>query len=107
MSNAERELQQSLRTAISKGVALIDFNAPWCAPCRAQDPIIASLEESYLGRARIAKVNIDKNQSVAMSLGIQSIPTLILFKEGREIHRFIGLQTVETLSRALDSALKP
>ena len=103
---AEFESQENLSRTIGKGVALIDFNAPWCAPCRAQDPIIAKLVENYLGRARIEKINIDRNQAVAMKLGIQSIPTLILFKGGKEIRRFIGLQSVETLSGAIDRALR-
>jgi thioredoxin 1 len=105
MVKTEFGLQKNLANTLKRGVALIDFNAPWCAPCRAQDPIIAKLEESYFGRACIAKVNIDKNRDIAMKLGIQSIPTIILFKEGKEINRFIGLQTAETLSGAIDVAL--
>jgi len=105
MLKTKLDSQKNLSKTIKRGVALIDFNAPWCAPCRAQDPIIAKLEESYLGRACIAKVNIDKHREIAMNLGIQSIPTIILFKEGKEINRFIGLQSAETLSGAIDIAL--
>lgn len=106
MSVAEFESRKDFAKAIEKGVALVDFNATWCAPCRAQDPIIAGLEKNYLGRACIVKVDIDDIPAVAMGLGIQSIPTLILFKEGREVRRFIGLQTAETLSGAIDRALE-
>lgn len=106
MLSAEMELQDELDAAIAEGVVLIEFNAPWCAPCRAQDPIISELKKSFLGRARIAKVNIDDCQEVAMRLSIQSIPTVILFKEGREIGRFVGLQNAETLARAITNALK-
>ena len=96
---------KELSNTIQTGVTLIDFNAPWCGPCRSQDPIISEMEEAYTGKAMVAKVNIDKNQEIAMALGIQSIPTIILFKEGREVRRFIGLQSAETLSRAIGDAL--
>ena len=88
--------------AILKGVTLIDFNAPWCDPCRAQDPIINDVKKAYNGKATIAKVDIDQNPKIAMDLGIQSIPTLILFKDGKEMDRFIGLQAADTLNRALE-----
>lgn len=106
MVTAEMELQEQLDGTIEEGVVLIDFNAPWCAPCRAQDPIISELKENFLGRARITKVNIDEFQAVAMRLGIHSIPTMILFKKGREIRRFVGLQSADTLARAIDNALR-
>jgi thioredoxin 1 len=96
-----KELEATLR----RGVTLVDFNAPWCGPCRAQEPVIEELERDYDGRATIASVNIDENQKVAMHLGIQSIPTLILYREGREIGRFIGLQDKKTLSQAIGEAI--
>jgi thioredoxin 1 len=91
---------------IRKGVTLIDFNAPWCAPCRAQEPVILALDRRYGNKATIAKLNIDENHEMAMTLGIQSIPTTILYKEGCEVSRFIGLQSTETLARAIGDALK-
>jgi len=97
--------QKDFIDEIKEGVSLVDFNAPWCAPCRIQDPIITELEETYSEKAVISKINIDENQNLAMSLGIQSIPTIIIFKEGKELSRFVGLQTVKTLSSALDTAL--
>jgi thioredoxin 1 len=103
---AEFESQEHLAQGIEKGIALIDFDAPWSDPCRAQDPIITELGESYLGKVCIATVDIDRNQAVAKRMGIQSIPTIILFKEGKEIRRFIGLQTAETLAGAIESALE-
>ena len=97
--------QKDFNETIERGVSLVDFNAPWCAPCRIQDPIITELEEAYSEKAAIAKMNIDENQNLAMSLGIQSIPTIIIFKEGKELSRFVGLQTAKALSTALDTAL--
>jgi thioredoxin 1 len=105
MSKIEMPSQKDFIDEIKEGVSLVDFNAPWCAPCRIQDPIITELEETYSEKAVISKINIDENQNLAMSLGIQSIPTIIIFKEGKELSRFVGLQTVKTLSSALDTAL--
>ena len=90
---------------ILEGIALIDFNAPWCDPCRAQDPIINDVQKAFNGKAVVAKVNIDENPKIAMDLGIQSIPTLILFKNGKEIERFVGLQAADTLNKALEKHL--
>ena len=93
-------------SAISHGVALVDFNAPWCAPCRAQRPIIEKLSEEFKGRAAILEMNVDENQQTAMHLGIASIPTLIIFKNGKEVTRFVGLQNAESLSSAIQRTLR-
>lgn len=97
--------QQQLKNTIQTGVTLVDFNAPWCAPCRAQKPIIDQLTTLYDGKASILEMNVDGNQESAMKLGITSIPTLIIYKNGVEIERFIGLQNAEVLSDAIDKAL--
>jgi thioredoxin len=103
----EKEIisRSDFEKTIQEGVTLIDFNAPWCGPCRAQEPILTAIGERYNGKAHIAKMNIDNNGDVALTLGIQSIPTLILFKNGHEIQRFVGLQKAETLNQAMDLAL--
>ena len=91
---------------IKNGVSLIDFNAPWCAPCRAQEPIIQQLSKQFEGKALVAEMNIDDNQDTAMKLGIRSIPTLAVFKNGKEIQRFVGLQSQRTLSDAIEKVLE-
>lgn len=88
------------------GVTLVDFNAPWCAPCRSQEPIIEDLADRYKEKATIAAINIDNCPELASRLGIQSIPTLIVFKDQNEVQRFIGLQSDATLAAALDNALQ-
>ena len=105
MAEIELSSVEDFENTIRKGVTLVDFNAPWCAPCHAQDPIIKELEETYSSKAVVAKVNIDENREIALNLGIQSIPTIIIFKQGREISRFVGLQSAETLDRALNNVL--
>ncbi|KPA18506.1 Thioredoxin [Candidatus Magnetomorum sp. HK-1] len=94
--------QQELEKVIAKGVAFIDFNTPWCAPCRAQEPILEKLVKYYKGTVYIASMNIDKNNDTAVKLGIQSIPTLIIYKNGKEIQRFVGLQSEDFITNALD-----
>ena len=86
---------------ISTGVTLVDFNASWCQPCRRQKSILKKLEQDFSTSARVKIVNIDNYQDVALHLGIQSIPTIIIYKNGREMNRFIGLQSKETLYNAL------
>jgi thioredoxin 1 len=92
-------------TAVAKGVTLVDFWAPWCAPCRMQGPILEEVAESIDGQARIAKVNVDEATAVAQRFGIQSIPTLILFKDGSEVRRFIGVQRREILIDTIRAAI--
>lgn len=105
MAAKELNSRRDFEAAISEGVTLVDFNAPWCSPCRAQEPILCALCERYNGRAHIARMNIDNNGEVALNLGIQSIPTLIIFKDGQEVARMVGLQKAEALDRALEQVL--
>jgi thioredoxin 1 len=88
--------------AIANAVTLVDFWAPWCGPCRIQGPILEEVAESVRGRAKIAKVNVDDAGSVAGRFGVQSIPTLVLFKDGKEVRRFVGVQKHNTLIGAIN-----
>lgn len=101
-----RSLRTEFSRLLSTGVTLVDFNAPWCRPCRQQAPIIKRLEGSFRETVRVKIVNIDKYKDIALNLGIQSIPTIIIFKNGKEMNRFIGLQSAETLERALKAVIK-
>lgn len=97
---------EDFEKAIENGISLVDFNAPWCAPCRMQGPIIQQLSEQFEGKALIAEMNIDENRETAVKMGIQSIPTLAVFKNGKEIQRFVGLQSHDTLSEVIEKALE-
>ncbi len=69
---------------------LVDFWAPWCGPCRMVSPIIEQLAREYSGRAAFGKVNVDENQMISASFGIQSIPTMMIFKNGKAVDVMIG-----------------
>jgi thioredoxin 1 len=85
--------------------AIVDFWAPWCGPCRMIAPIIEDLAKQYDGRAVIAKINTDEHVEIASQLGIRGIPTLVLFKGGREVDRQVGYAPRHVLEQKLDAAL--
>ena len=93
-------------TTIQSGVVLVDFYADWCGPCRRQLPVLEEVATEFEGRARIIKVDTDKAQDIALRFGIQSIPTLVLLKNGKEVTKFVGLQQAETLKAALEKAIE-
>jgi thioredoxin 1 len=78
---------------IEAGVpVLVDFWAVWCGPCRMLTPTIESLASEYEGKVKVAKVNVDENQQLAAKYGIMSIPTVMIFNEGKVVEQFIGVQ---------------
>ncbi|HEX8652289.1 MAG TPA: thioredoxin [Pyrinomonadaceae bacterium] len=81
---------------------LVDFWADWCAPCRMLAPTVEQLAEKYATSARIVKMNIDENPLVLQRYGVRGLPTLILFKNGREEERAVGMISKEAISRMID-----
>lgn len=70
---------------------MVDFWAPWCGPCRVLSPTIEKLAEEYKGKVKVGKMNTDENQDTPGGLGISSIPTVLIFQDGKEIERFVGV----------------
>ena len=83
---------EDLKQENMPGLTLVDFWAPWCGPCRMAAPILESLSEEYEGKVTFGKINIDEEPDCAVEKGVMSIPTLILFKDGKEADRIIGMQ---------------
>jgi thioredoxin 1 len=87
----------------SKEPILVDFWAPWCGPCRAMSPAVEAVAQKLAGEAKVYKVNVDENPSVSPRFNIRGIPTLILFKDGRETNRLIGLSSKEQIEALVTS----
>lgn len=94
--------QQVLKSDVP---VVVDFWAPWCGPCRAVAPILDELAGDYEGKLTIAKVNTDEEQQWASQFGIMAIPTMIVFKGGKEIGRIQGARPKLALKQAFDSVL--
>ncbi len=89
---------------ISSGITLVDFWAPWCGPCKMQTPILETLAGKVEEGVTIAKVNVDESPTTAGQFGVRSIPTIILFKDGKPAQQMVGLQQESALLKAIESA---
>ncbi len=84
-----------------KGVTLLDVWAPWCMPCRMIGPVIEELADEYAGKAKIGKLNADENKKPT-ELGVSGIPTMIIFKDGQEVDRIVGVVPKNTMVEKLE-----
>ena len=83
----------------------VDFWAEWCGPCRMVGPAVEQIGKIMAGKVKVAKLNVDENQEIAMKYGVQSIPSLILFKGGKEVARTIGAAPKETYLKFIEKSL--
>ncbi len=97
--NFKKEVEQSSLPV------LVDFWAPWCAPCRMIAPVIEELAEEYDGKIKVAKYNTEDSSQKAMELQVVSIPSIIIFKDGKEVDRSIGVMPKEKLKEFIDNQI--
>jgi len=90
--------------AVANGVTLVDFWAPWCGPCKMIAPILEELAGELGGKAQIVKINIDDNPQVASQYGIMSIPTLLLFKDGKKVDQKVGALPKPAMKSFIEAA---
>ncbi|MCX7958551.1 MAG: thioredoxin [Deltaproteobacteria bacterium] len=93
-------------SATQNGITIVDFWAEWCMPCKALAPVFEQVAGKYAGKVKFAKVNVDESPNTASKFRIMSIPTLLVFKDGKIIEQITGLVPAKKIEAALDKALK-
>ncbi len=93
--------EEEFNVAIANGPAIVDFWATWCGPCKMLGPVIEQVADELEGKITVGKVDVDENRDLAGKYGVMSIPTVIYFKNGEEVKRFVGVQTKDKLIAAV------
>jgi len=104
ISNVDQSSFQQTVLDSTKPV-LVDFWAEWCGPCKAIAPVVEELANEYTGKVGFAKVNVDQAPALASSYGVMSIPTIIVFKDGKPANQVIGFKSKDDLKKLLDSVI--
>lgn len=89
----------------SKTPVVVDFWAPWCGPCRMVSPIVEELAKEYKGKVVIGKLNVDENPDTAGQLGVMSIPTVMIFKNGEPVNSMVGAQSKDAYKRMIEEMI--
>jgi len=96
---------ENFEATVSKGVALVDFWAPWCGPCRMIAPVIEELAEDFDGKAAICKVNTDEQAELSTKFAVRSIPTILLMKDGEVVETMVGASSKQAFADKLNALL--
>ena len=94
---------ENFSNSVQEGLTLVDFFAEWCGPCKMLSPILEELAEEMKETVKVAKVDIDESQDIAINMQVTSVPTLVLFKEGEEVKRVVGLKDKDSLKQLIES----
>jgi thioredoxin 1 len=97
---------ENFTSTVKNGVSLVDFWAAWCGPCRVQGPIVDEIADEIGDKAKICKLDIDQHKKIAGQLGIQSIPTILIFKDGKMVQKFVGVKPKQHLIKAINSYIQ-
>lgn len=97
----DRNFQQQIKS----GLVLVDFWAEWCMPCKVMGPVLNEVAESMQGKATVAKLNVDHFKTISSKYAVRNIPTLVLFKNGKEIERFVGIKQKDFLIKQMQKHL--
>ena len=96
---------ETFATSIHNGVSFIDFGAQWCPPCRMMEPVVEELSQDFDGKVTIAQVDVDQSQDLANLFGIRSIPTMVIFKDGKPVDALVGVHPKQTLIEKIQAQL--
>ena len=96
---------ENFTQTIKKGVTLVDFWAPWCTPCKMQNPAINQIADELKGKAKVCKINVDDHKISAKQMKIKNIPNIIIFKDGEAVKQLIGIKPKHTILRAVTTLL--
>jgi len=97
--------QATIKDLLNEKVAVLDFWATWCGPCRMMSPIVENLAEKYQGKVAFGSVNVDDEEGLAISYSISAIPTLLFFKDGKQVNKTMGLRPASELEGIIEGLL--